>query len=136
MPALLAVHGTEDPRKALFKRVGDIKDFEMFGNAILVAVYIRPKTATYKTLTLDLPDSVVKEDESQGKVGLVLKLGPMSFVDDEHTQFHGQTVEPGDWVVLRPSDGWALTLPRNQVLCRIVTESGIRMRIPAPDAVW
>jgi hypothetical protein len=135
MPALLAVHD-KDPRKELLKKVGDISDFDLFGNAILIAIYIRPKIATHGTLTLHLPDSTVKEDEYQSKTGLVLKLGPLAYKDDEQTQFHGQTVKPGDWVVYRPSDGWALTLPRNQVLCRMLTESGIRMRIPAPDLVW
>ena len=60
----------------------------------------------------------------------------MAFVDDEHVQFHSQSVEVGDWVVIRPSEGWALTLTQNEVLCRMVTESAIRMKIPSPDAVW
>jgi hypothetical protein len=135
MPALHAVHES-DPAKELLKKVGSLKAFELLGNAILLAVYIRPKKARFRTLTLDLPDQTRKEDEHQGKVGLVLKKGPLAFVDDEHVQFHGQDVKVGDWVVIRPADGWGLTITQNGVLCRMVTESAIRMKIPSPDAVW
>jgi hypothetical protein len=135
MPALHAVHES-DPAKEILKKVGKLNGVEFLGNAILVAIYIRPKTAQYGTLKLQLADQTRKEDEYQGKVGLVIAKGPLAFVDDEHVQFHGQNVEVGDWVVFRPSDGWQLTWTRNQVLCRVLTESSIRMKIPSPDAVW
>ncbi len=135
MPALHAVHES-DPAKELLKKVGKLKDFELYGNAILIAVYERPKTAKFGTLTLELADSTRQEDRFQGKVGLVLKKGPMAFVDDEHVQFHSQNVEVGDWVVIRPSEGWSLILTRNQILCRMVTEAAIRMRVTSPDDVW
>lgn len=136
MPALHAVHNS-DPKKEILKLVGkQLKDVELIGNAILIAVYKRPKTARYKSLTLQLADQTLKEDDYQGKVGLVVAMGPMAFVDDDRTNFYGQKVEIGDWVVIRPSDGWGLTLTGNEVLCRIVTEGAIRMKIPSPDAVW
>lgn len=136
MPALHAIHES-DPAKALMKLVGkEVKEFELYGNSILLAVYKRPKEARYGTLKLELADATRKEDEYQGKVCMVLKKGPMAFVDDERVQFNGQDVKVGDWVVIRPSEGWALTLTTNQVLCRMVTESAIRMKIPTPDAVW
>lgn len=134
MPALLAIHDT-DPRKEIMKKVkAQIADMVLFGNAILVATYKRPKMARYKSLDLALPDS--DEDKHQGKVGLVIKLGPMAYKDDDTVQFHGQEVKVGDWVVYRPADGWALTLAENQVDCRMLVEASIRMRIPSPDAVW
>src|SRR6266853_1046869 len=147
MPALHAVHDT-DPRIDLLKKVGmrlkksgnivgePLGGAELFGNAILVAVYVRPKKARYGTLTLDLTDSTIKEDEHQGKIGLVIAMGPLAYEDDEQTQFHGQKVEIGDWVVFRPSEGWGITLTSNQVLCRMLTEGNIRMKINSPDDVW
>ena len=135
MPALHAVHDG-DPRKELMKKAGKLVDTELMGNAILVAVYMRPKMARYGTLSLELTDPTRKEDEYQGKVGLVIALGPMAYVDDELTQFHGQRVKVGDWVVFRPSEGWSVTLTRNQVPCRMLTEGNIRMKIPSPDMVW
>jgi co-chaperonin GroES (HSP10) len=97
---------------------------------------VRPKTAQFGTLKLHLTDTTIKEDEHQGKVGLVIALGPLAYVDDEQTQFHGQEVKVGDWVVAKASEGWGLTLTRNQVPCRMLTEANIRMKIPSPDAVW
>ena len=136
MPALHAVH-TVDPRKEIVKKIGkQLDQVKLFGNHILVAVYERPKTAQYGTLTLDLPDATRGEDKYQGKVGLVVALGPQAYVDDEQTQFHGQKVEEGDWVVFKPSDGWQVTLTGGQVLCRVLVESQIRMKIGSPDAVW
>ena len=146
MPALHAVHDT-DPRLDLLKKVGmsvkkgkivgvPLGGAELFGNAILAAVYIRPKKARYGTLSLDLSDDTIEEDKNQGKVGLVIAAGPMAYVDDEQSQFYGQKVEVGDWVVFRPSEGWGITLTSNQVLCRMLTEGNIRMKINSPDDVW
>ena len=136
MPALQAVHDT-DPKKELMKKIkGSLPMIELHGNAILVAIYVRPQKAQYKTLKLDLADSTRDEDKHQGKVGLVVKLGPQAYVDDETTQFHGQSVKVGDWVVFRTGDGWPITLTENQTLCRVLTEGGIRMKIESPDAVW
>lgn len=135
MPALQAIHDT-DPRKELMKKVGNLKDVELFGNRILVAIYERPETAQYKSLKLHLTDTTRKEDVHQGKVGLVVKMGPIAFKDDDQVQFHGQKVEVGDWVVYRVGDGWQLTVTNNQTPCRILTEAGIQMKISSPDAVW
>lgn len=136
MPALKAVH-TVDPRNEIRKQVGkQIDDMKLYGNAILVAIYKRPKTAQYGTMTLQLADGTRDEDKHQGKVGLVIAKGPRAYKNDEYTDFHGQDVEIGDWVVFKPSEGWALTLTENQVLCRMLEEINIRMVIPSPDGVW
>lgn len=135
MPALLAVHAA-DPRKELMKKVGKLDGVELFGNQILCAIYERPEKATLKGgTTLYLPDKMRDEDRHQGKVGLIIKMGPMAFVDDDQVQF-SLKAEVGDWIVYRPSDGWQITLTNNQVPCRMLTEVGIKMRIAAPDAVW
>lgn len=134
MPALHAVHDT-DPRKELLKKVGKLDQIELFGNQILCAIYERPKEAKYKSLTLTLPDDMRKEDQYQGKVGLIVAMGPMAFVDDDQVQF-SLKAKVGDWIVYRPSDGWQITLTGNQVPCRMLTESGIKMRVQSPDSVW
>jgi hypothetical protein len=144
MPAVAALHAG-DPRKELLKKVGDISDLQLFHNSILVAVYIRPKEMQLKGgHTLIMPDKVQDEDRYQGKIGLVIAKGPIAFVDDERTSFHGQDVEIGDWVAFRASDGWQITLVRghgatstdNAVLCRVLVEADIRARVPAPDYLW
>ncbi len=141
MPATLAVHKT-DPRKDLLKRVGDISDHELFANAILIAIYLRPDTIQVAGgKSLIIPNKTQDEDQYQGKVGLVVAKGPSAFVPGEDTDFAGMNVSVGDWVVFRASDGWPITLVRgpatgDRVLCRVLTEKDVRARIPSPDYVW
>lgn len=119
-----------DPRKELIESIGDISGIKIYNNWILVAVYKRPeKTAGGIILT----DNTRKEDEYQGKVGLVLKKGPIAFVDDEKTSFNGQDVELGEWIAFRVSDGWSLEV--NGVMCRMLQDTQIRMSIPSPDVI-
>ena len=122
---------TVDPVEELRKAIGDLSKVKIYNNWILCAVYKRPeKTAS----GLYLADTTRKEDEYQGKVGLVVKKGPIAFVDDDNTSFNGQNVELGDWVVFRASDGWSLNV--NGVLCRMLQDTNIRLTIPSPDVVF
>ena len=60
----------EDPRQKLLSDIGNIDTLKIYNNWILCAVYKRPeKTAS----GIYLSDGVRKEDEYQGKVGLVVK---------------------------------------------------------------
>lgn len=122
---------TVDPVNELRDSVGDISGVKIYNNWILCAVYKRPeKTASGIILT----DNTRKEDEYQGKVGLVLKKGPLAFVDDENTTFQEQNVNVGDWIVFRSSDGWSLNV--NGTLCRMMQDIQIRMTISSPDVVF
>jgi co-chaperonin GroES (HSP10) len=120
-----------DPREAIRDAIGDLSNVDIFFNWVLVAVYKRPeKTKSGIILT----DDTRKEDEYQGKAGLVLKKGVQAFVDDANTSFQGQNVNVGDWVVIRPSDGWQVMI--NGVLCRMVQDVQVRLRIPSPDTAF
>ena len=120
-----------DPAQELLSKIGDLSDIELMHNNILVAVYIRPeKTAS----GIHLPDTNRKEDEYQGKVGLVVKQGPLAFKDDKNFQWGGQSLKTGDWVCFRVSDGWQMKV--NGVLCRVFEEVHIRGKLAAPDAIW
>ena len=122
---------TVDPVNELRDSVGDISGVKIYNNWILCAVYKRPeKTASGIILT----DNTRKEDEYQGKVGLVLKKGPLAFVDDENTTFQEQNVNVGDWIVFRSSDGWSLNV--NGTLCRMMHDIQIRMTISSPYVVF
>jgi co-chaperonin GroES (HSP10) len=119
-----------DPRAELMSSVGDISGIKIFNNWILVAVYKRPE----KTLGgIILTDNTRKEDEYQGKVGLVLKKGPLAFVDDDKASFNGQDVELGEWIAFRVSDGWSLEV--NGVICRMLQDVQIRLGLPSPDVI-
>lgn len=133
MPARLAVHDV-DPRLVIQEALGDLSWFDLRQNQILVAVYKRPSLTKSG---IHLPDQTVDEDRWQGKVGLVMKMGPLAFVSDAKTTFHAtDKLKIGDWVVYRASDGWQITLTESKQLCRIFVESDIRAVIPAPDLVW
>lgn len=130
MPPALMSH-IEDPANEIRKRIGDISQIEVLHNQILVGVYIRPeKTKGGILLTSQTRD----EDRYQGKAGLVLKKGPLAFVDDDNNKFHGQNVDIGDWVFYRVSDGFPLVL--NGTLCRLLEEVHVKGKIPSPDVVF
>jgi co-chaperonin GroES (HSP10) len=130
MPFMLMDHEV-DPKKKLAEEVGDLSTVELFHNQILVAVYIRPQ----KTKSgLYLSDKTTDEDRYQSKVGLLLKSGSRAFEPDEAGWFQNETFQNGDWLVFRPSDGWAITV--NGVLCRILQDVQVRGRVDSPDRVW
>ena len=114
MPAMKMYH-EKDPRELLVEQVGDISDFELFNNQVLVALYLRPKITKSGII---LTDQTVDEDIYQSKVGLVLKKGPTAFQDEEGQWFKEVTINEGDWLVSRASDGWTITI--NSVPCKIL----------------
>jgi co-chaperonin GroES (HSP10) len=114
-----------DPKAELLKQLGDVSELEIFGNEVLVAIYIRPeKTAGGIFITPNTQD----EDKWQGKMGLVVKKGPTPLVDEKNE------VEIGDWVIFRPSDGWGLTV--NNIMCRLLDDRVVRGRNPTPDTIY
>lgn len=130
MPHMMMHHET-DPKQEILDALGDIDDYKVFHNEIVVAVYLRPeKTKSGIILT----DRHRDEDRYQSKVGLVVKLGPEAFNDPEGTWFKGVKVGLHDWVVFKPSDGWNQTV--NGVLCRALKDVNVRGSIPHPDMVW
>jgi hypothetical protein len=139
MPALKALHLT-DPRQDLWKKVGKLDWIKIRSNQILVAVYERPTEAQYGTMKIHLADKTKEEDRYQGKVGLVIKMGPLAFVDDDDVKFQEHDkCKVGDWIVFRASDGWQLTLTgdgSNAQLCRVFVEADIKAVITSPDQVW
>ena len=130
MPHMNMTHDV-DPKQTLIDALGDISEYKVFHNEIVVAVYVRPE----KTKSgIYLPDAHRDEDKIQGKVGLVVKMGPEAFEDPNGNWFKDVSVKLHDWVVFRPSDGWSITV--NKVLCRILNDTSVRGRIGHPDQVW
>ena len=130
MPFMIMEHA-EDPKETLLKGLGDISGVDIFHNQVLVVVYQRPeKTKGGILLTSQTRD----EDKYQGKVGLVVAMGPQAFVDPDNKWFSGISVAHGDWVVFKPSDGWAVTI--NNVICRVLDDTNIRGTVDIPDRIW
>jgi co-chaperonin GroES (HSP10) len=133
-----------DPKQEILDKLGDLSHFEIASNEVLLAIYQRPeKTAGGIILT----HNSLKEDIYQGKVGLVVKIGDAcSFdsVDAYSDMVFKLDVRLHDWVVVRPSDTWALDINGNPQLmekkdfiaCRLVRPRNIRARIQNPLVVW
>jgi co-chaperonin GroES (HSP10) len=121
----------KDPKQALLDAVGDLSGYDIFHNQVLVAIYVRPNITAGGVWR---PDDNIKEDEYQGKVGLVVKLGPTAFKDTEDETFDGQSLNIGDWVVFRTGDGWQLNI--RDTACRILSDRTIRMRIKNPGDIF
>lgn len=130
MPPMTMKHD-DDPKQELLAKLGDLSGIEVFNNAVLVATYVRP---TKTKSGIHLPDKYVDEDRYQGKASLVVKTGPEAFKDDTGKWFVGADIKEGDWVALRPSDGWPVSV--NGVPCRMIEDTAVRMKIDRPDRVW
>jgi len=84
-----------------FNALGDFND-TVLHSQVLCMTYVQPDVTEGG---IYLPDDAIQEDRFQGKIALVVAMGPGAFKDDKIAQFHGAKIEVGDWVLVRPSDG-------------------------------
>ena len=133
----IAAAAQTDPKQALLDSLGIAADqYEVFHNRVLVATYVAPEKTKGGIIR---PDRTLSEDRFQGKVGLVIKVGPQAFVDDGAARFGGVKVEPGDWVSYRPADGTEVFLVDNNGLgtpCRLIEDVHILGRTPDPALIY
>jgi hypothetical protein len=120
-----------DPKQAIITAIGDLSGMRVAGDLVLVGTYIRPEKTTGGIIR---PREVIQEDEWQGKVGLVLKTGPLAYADWEDDPEKGSMAEPGGWVVYAIKDGWPVQI--NGVACRYVPYEKIRARVDNPAMVF
>ena len=101
----------EVAKQHILQMIGDISGDEVFGRQVIVAVYIRPnrnqKLGVY--ITTEIETKKQQEDIFQGKIALIVKLGPSAFAGEPSylQAMFGDRPPPGvgDWVILRASDG-------------------------------
>lgn len=134
----IAAAANHDPKQALLDAAGDLSDYQVFHNLVLVATYVQPEKTKGGIL---LPDGSLEEDRFQGKIGLVLKKGPLAFKDDSVAKFGGVDVEPGDWVMYRPSDGIECFIRdrrhiNNGLPCRLIEDSLIKGTVTDPSLIY
>jgi co-chaperonin GroES (HSP10) len=111
--------------------IEDLSKVEVMHNQILVGIFIRPEKTSGGIF---LTEKTLDEDKWQGKVGLVLKAGPMAFQNEGNTDFHGQSVNEGDWVIYRVSDGFSIDV--NGVHCRLIEDVHIKGRVADPSVIY
>lgn len=126
-----------DARQVLIDAIGQkaIDDCEPAYDYIMIATYIRSEKT--KGGIIIGGDKTRAEDRFQGKVGLVLKCGPM--VDSE--KYPGPFATPikiGDWITYRPSDAneFFFTQGLDGVSARVISQSLLLKRIKDPEAIF
>lgn len=130
----VTVEHKTDPKADILERIGPLPDGIVHGCRIMVAIYHPPvveKTAGGLFLAKTIQDEDRLEFLHQGKVGLVVAMGPDAYVDTDDVKFT-QKIEVGDWVWFRPSDG--LPCDVQTQFCRVFdSERFIIGRLPHPD---
>lgn len=125
-----AISQAVNPKSAILKAVGDLSKEKVLYDLVLVGTYIRPEKTSGGIIR---PLDNVREDEFQGKVGLVLQKGPLAG-PNAGSPFDEEIIEEGDWIVYSIKDGWAVTV--NGAPCRLVPYDRIRMKISDPSVVF
>lgn len=128
---ILELSQADNPRLAILKAIGDLGKAEVFSDLVLVGTFIRNEKTKGGIIQ---PKEVVEEDQWQGKVGLVLKTGPLAYFDHESDADRGGNAPVGAWVVYAIKDGWGIEI--NGVPCRLIPYDKIRMRIADPELVY
>lgn len=113
----------------------NLADVTLMTNQMLIIGHKLPERTAGGII---LSDKTKDEDRWQGKVGLVLAMGPTCFKDDGINQFGGSRAEVGDWVVTRAMDGHEIKLGNRSegVICKIIRDTHVEMVVKDPDQVF
>jgi hypothetical protein len=120
-----------NPREAIIKAVGSLDGQVVFSDLVLVGTYIRNEKTAGGIIR---PHDVLKEDEYQSKVGIILKTGPLAYGDWEDDKDKGQNAQIHTWVVFAIKDTWPVQI--NGTPCRFVPYNKLRMRLTDPTLVF
>lgn len=124
--------------KKIFDKVGDLSGCRIFGNRILVAKYERATVGYSGKIYAAVQTN--REDQYQGKVGLVLKVGTVAFVDDDVNKFHGDTVKVGEWIFFSYNDGTDIDIcppgSADKIHCKVLKEGDVNGIVPRPDFLF
>lgn len=122
-----------DPADVVREAVGDISGIELYDYQVLIGSYIRPDTTQSGLLHTE---DELDEDKWQGKVGLILKMGPLAAeaLKDTASRFpSGRIPCVDDWVFHKVHDGFLLSVNGHE--CRVLEDKHLRGRVENPDMV-
>ena len=116
-----------------------IAEFEPFHNLVMVGTYAR-SDKTKGGLIIG-GDRTRAEDRFQGKIGLVLKVGPTAFKGKAPDVFGGVTVKPGDWVMYKASDAHEFFFvdaksSLDGSSARLIEDTLILARVADPESIY
>ncbi len=130
-PKIEQISQSTNPKKAILDAVGDISKARVCSDLVLLGTFIRNEKTAGGIIR---PRENVQEDEHQGKVGLVLKAGPLAFADWEEKDSKGANAIRGSWVVYHVMDARQIQI--HGTPCRLIPYEKIRMVIDDPNMVF
>lgn len=121
-----------DPKQTVLDAVGNLSDSAILlsGMQVLIGTYLRPERTASGLLQAAITR---REDEYQGKVGLILKVAPLAFSGEQIAWPNEVAPKVGDWVIYRVHDGFMTTI--NGHPCRLMESGQIRGIVFNPDMV-
>lgn len=134
--------GGQSEASKIWARLGEIPKFDrlVFGNRVLVAKYMPDNIQGSSLVHSELTG---RENEYQGKVGLVLRKGHLAFRSDSENDFGPDSVEVGDWVYFDFSAGTNTDLMEigkigasAQIKCKILRDVDILGVLPGPEYIY
>lgn len=141
--ALEVVHSS-DPKDMLWKAAAPlVEHISVFGDDALIAIYSRGEGNDYgeaKTVKgIIIPGSVTAEDDFQGKVGLLMKVGPLFYCKGEgqesNSAFFGNSApKVGEWVMFRVGDTYSFKVKKHTF--RMCEARMLRAGVTKPDVIW
>ena len=131
--AVVQIHDPKEEAKKIFDAIGDFKP-ELFGNRVLVAKFVTSKVSK----SIISSASTQREDVYQGKIGLVIAVGPLAFANDANNDFKGQNVKVGDWVWYSWNDGSDQDVRTDTVKlpCKCIKDVDINGKVTNPDCFY
>lgn len=132
--AVVKMRHDVEPSTKLLEELGDISGIEVFNDRVLVAIYRHEGVTVGGIITTTKTHD---ESDYQGKVGLILKVGPC--VNPEGKQrVRGADLNVGDWIAVNPSSGLSMHAGRHgsKVMLRMLSEGEIHLRVSQPDVIW
>ena len=124
-----------DPKDALLDSISEsIDHIHPARYEVIVVIYIRPAITKGG---IHIPTGSLAEDRFQGKVGLIVKHGPLAFTDPDH--WGGVVPKLHDWVCFNPNDGsefLILDKSGDGTSAKAMDDIAIRRVIDRPDLVW
>ena len=131
MEALGNCESADQQKEMLLGMLGDISGQRPLGNRVLVATYVTRQISKGGIIFVDK-----RKDASrfEGKVGLVIAVGPGAFKYDGAYPWEGPKPAVGDWVWYRASDAPERWI--RDVSCRTIEDDRIEGITDDPVAIY
>jgi co-chaperonin GroES (HSP10) len=145
MPAPLRVIHKTDPKEDILHDVGHlVPHFQPIAAGVFIVMYERGNqkgggevTTQGGIIVPSTATGALAEDKYQGKVGLVMALGPIAFEEDASHKWGNAVPQVGDWVMISVGDTYSFDLPGPR-RARLVEDVNVKFIVSpeAFDSVW